>query len=180
MHSVTLKPFIDFTDVESRHTPPRQTTHFPIRLNYGRPNKRNCRIVARASERDGGAGAEAESQSQQSSSSSSFFQRSQSYALMKQQMELAAKSENYEEAARLRDSLKSFEEEEPVLRLRALMKEAVANDKFEEAARYRDQIKEIAPHYLLKCSSDATTLSMLEALFSLTTIIFSVPDQPEL
>ncbi|PWA30155.1 UVR domain, ApaG domain protein [Artemisia annua] len=77
---------------------------------------------------------------------------------MKQQMELAAKSENYEEAARLRDSLKSFEEEEPVLRLRGLMKEAIANDKFEEAARYRDQIKEIAPHYLLKCSSDATTL----------------------
>ncbi|PWA94198.1 ApaG domain-containing protein [Artemisia annua] len=157
MHSVTLKPFIDFTDVDSR---PRRINDFPIRCDFRRAN-RNCRIVARASERDGGAGAEAENLSQQSSSSSSsFFQRSQSYALMKQQMELAAKSENYEEAARLRDSLKSFEEEEPVLRLRGLMKEAIANDKFEEAARYRDQIKEIAPHYLLKCSSDATTLGI--------------------
>ncbi|KAJ0540003.1 putative UVR domain-containing protein [Helianthus annuus] len=45
---------------------------------------------------------------------------------MKQQMELAALSENYEEAARLRDSLKLFEEEEPVLRLQGLMKEAIA------------------------------------------------------
>nr|GEU76751.1 polymerase delta-interacting protein 2-like [Tanacetum cinerariifolium] len=49
---------------------------------------------------------------------------------MKQHMELVAKSENYEEAARLRDSLKSFEEEEPVLCLWALMKEVIANDKF--------------------------------------------------
>ncbi|GJR29979.1 hypothetical protein Tco_1106211 [Tanacetum coccineum] len=34
-------------------------------------------------------------------------------------------------AARLRDSLKSFKEEEPVLCLRGLMNEAVVNDKFE-------------------------------------------------
>ncbi|XWS50946.1 hypothetical protein CRYUN_Cryun12cG0134700 [Craigia yunnanensis] len=72
--------------------------------------------------------------------------------MLKQQMEVAAKSEDYKEAARIRDSLKMFEEEEPVLRLRRLIKKAVADE------RYRDQLKEIAPHYLLKCSSDATTL----------------------
>ncbi|KAI3699800.1 hypothetical protein L2E82_44343 [Cichorium intybus] len=77
-----------------------------------------------------------------------------------QEVELAAKSENFEDAARIRDSLKSFEEEYPILRLRGLMREAIAKEKFEDAARYRDQIKEIAPHYLLKCSSDATTLGI--------------------
>lgn len=38
---------------------------------------------------------------------------------------------DYEEAARLRDSLKSFEEEEPVLHLKRLLREAIANEKFE-------------------------------------------------
>ncbi|KAL4566603.1 hypothetical protein LXL04_030723 [Taraxacum kok-saghyz] len=163
MHSVSLKLFVDFNDVKSRHTMPSQVSFGagepPVRLNFGDQGRRSCRIVAHASERDAGAGAGAEAgESQQNKSS--FFARSQTYALMKQQMELAAKSENFEEAARLRDSLKSFEEEEPVLRLRGLMKEAIANENFEDAARYRDQIKQIAPHYLLKCSSDATTLGI--------------------
>ncbi|KAK1564635.1 hypothetical protein Q3G72_007695 [Acer saccharum] len=94
------------------------------------------------------------------SSPSSFFSRSQTYALLKQQMEDAAKSEDYIEAARIRDSLKSFEEEEPILRLRRLMKEAIAEERFEDATKYRDELKEIAPHSLLKCSSDATTLGV--------------------
>ena len=38
---------------------------------------------------------------------------------------------DYEEAARIRDSMKLFEEEEPVLRLRRLIKEAVGEEKFE-------------------------------------------------
>lgn len=167
MNSLSLKLFVDFNGVKSRHTTPGQVSfgagEFPVSLNFGDQGRRNCRIIARSSERDGGAGAGAEAggaESQSQQNKSSFFARSQTYALMKQQMELAAKSENFEEAARLRDSLKSFEEEEPVLRLRGLMREAIANEKFEDAARYRDQIKEIAPHYLLKCSSDATTLGI--------------------
>ncbi|CAI9283849.1 unnamed protein product [Lactuca saligna] len=167
MHSMSLKLFVDFNDVKSRHTTPGQVSfgagESPVRLSFGDQGRRSCRIIAHASERDGGAGAGAEAggaESQSQHNKSSFFARSQTYALMKQQMELAAKSENFEEAARLRDSLKSFEEEEPVLRLRGLMREAIANEKFEDAARYRDQIKEIAPHYLLKCSSDATTLGI--------------------
>ncbi|KAK9926874.1 hypothetical protein M0R45_024082 [Rubus argutus] len=91
---------------------------------------------------------------------SSFLSRSQSYALLKQQMEVAAKSEDYEEAARIRDSLKMLEKEEPVLWLRRLIKEAVAEERFEDAANYRDELKEIAPHSFLKCSSDATTLGI--------------------
>ncbi|XP_022726408.1 uncharacterized protein LOC111282549 [Durio zibethinus] len=79
--------------------------------------------------------------------------------MLKQQMDIAAKSEDYKEAAIIHDSLKMFEEEEPVL-LRRLIKEAVANERFEDAARYRDELKEIAPHSLLKCSSDATTLGI--------------------
>ncbi|KAK9080506.1 hypothetical protein SSX86_000264 [Deinandra increscens subsp. villosa] len=167
MHSVSLKLFMEFNHVESRHTAPRHASFgagdLHVRLNCGDRGRRNCRIIARASETDGGAGAGAEAggaESQRQQNSSSFFARNQTYALLKQQMELAAKSEDYEEAARLRDSLKSFEEEEPVLRLRGLMREAIANQRFEDAARYRDQIKEIAPHYLLKCGSDATTLGI--------------------
>ncbi|CAA3008119.1 SKP1 ASK-interacting 16 isoform 1 [Olea europaea subsp. europaea] len=90
----------------------------------------------------------------------SVLSRTQTYALLKQQLEVAAKSEDYKEAARLRDSLKIFEEEEPVLRLKRLLKEAITEEKFEDAARYRDELKEIAPHSLLKCSSDATTLGV--------------------
>lgn len=92
--------------------------------------------------------------------SSSLLSRSQTYAMLKQKMEVAAKSEDYKEAARIRDSLKTFEEEEPVLRLRRSIREAIAEERFQDAARYRNELKEIAPHSLLKCSSDATTLGI--------------------
>ncbi|XP_027339368.1 uncharacterized protein LOC113853113 [Abrus precatorius] len=83
--------------------------------------------------------------------------RSHNYAMLKHRMDAAAKSENYEEAARIRDSLKCFEDDVPVLRLRRLLKEAIADERFEDAARYRNELNEIAPHSLLKCSSDVTT-----------------------
>ncbi|OIW17735.1 hypothetical protein TanjilG_29085 [Lupinus angustifolius] len=91
---------------------------------------------------------------------SSFVSRTQTYALLKHQMEVAAKSEDYKEAARIRDSLKLFEDEEPVLRLTRLLNEAVADQRFQDAARYRDELKKVAPHSLLKCSSEATTLGI--------------------
>ncbi|KAF7123785.1 hypothetical protein RHSIM_Rhsim12G0165600 [Rhododendron simsii] len=126
-------------------------------LNCGN-RARTWRITACASISSGGGGSGGvESQRE---SESSFLSRSQTYALLKQKMEVAAKSEDYKEAARLRDSLRLFEEEEPILRLRRLIKEAVANERFEDAARYRDELKDIAPHSLLKCSSDATTLGV--------------------
>ncbi|KAL5544186.1 hypothetical protein UlMin_007970 [Ulmus minor] len=116
---------------------------------------KGCRIVACASNGNGGG-----KSSSSSTKPSSFLSRSQNYALLKQKMEVAAKSEDYEEAARIRDSLKLFEEEEPVLRLRRLLKEAIAEERFEDAAKYRDELREIAPHSFLKCSSDATTLGI--------------------
>jgi len=39
--------------------------------------------------------------------------------------------QDYKEAARIRDSLKLFEDEEPVLRLRRLLKEAIAEERFQ-------------------------------------------------
>ncbi|KAL8257375.1 hypothetical protein R6Q59_029416 [Mikania micrantha] len=183
MHSVSLKLFMKFNNVESRHSTPGRASfgagELPVRLNCGnRRRRRNCRVITHSSERDAEAGG-AESRSQQNSSS--FFARNQTYALLKQQMELAAKSENYEEAARIRDSLKSFEEEEPVLRLRGLMREAIANERFEDAARCRDLIKEIAPHYLLKCSSDATTwiITSLPARCDINEQLTKVQEQNE-
>ncbi|KAF9626677.1 hypothetical protein IFM89_038772 [Coptis chinensis] len=96
----------------------------------------------------------------QNLSTSSFASRTHTYALLKQQMEVAAKSEDYKEAARIRDSLRLFEEEEPVLRLLKELKEAVADERFEDAVKLRDELKLVAPHALLKCSSDATTLGV--------------------
>lgn len=43
------------------------------------------------------------------------------------------KRQYYEEASRIRDSLKCFEDEIPVLRLRRLLKEAVADERFQVA-----------------------------------------------
>ncbi|KAJ3694279.1 hypothetical protein LUZ60_009759 [Juncus effusus] len=91
---------------------------------------------------------------------STHLTRTQTYALLKQQLAVAAKFEDYKEAARLRDSLKSFEEEDPVMRLRKSMREAIDDERFEDAAKFRDELLQIAPHALLKCSSDATTLGV--------------------
>ncbi|XWS48175.1 hypothetical protein CRYUN_Cryun13aG0050500 [Craigia yunnanensis] len=120
----------------------------------GAAGGRECRILACAVERNGnGGGGDSPSFNPNSTQNqSSFLSRNQTYAMLKQQME------DYKEAARIRDSLKMFEEEEPVLRLRRLIEEAVADERFEDAARYHDEMKEIAPHSLLKCSSEATTL----------------------
>ncbi|KAL9434199.1 hypothetical protein AB3S75_028932 [Citrus x aurantiifolia] len=133
-------------------------------LEYGRRRRvgRGCKDLTRtygivACVGGGGCGGGGE---RLSSSARSFLSRSQAYALLKHQMEVAAKTEDYKEAARIRDSLRSFEEEEPIFRLRRLMKEAVAEERFEDAARYRNKLKEIAPNSLLKCLSDATTLGI--------------------
>ncbi|PIA42216.1 hypothetical protein AQUCO_02100233v1 [Aquilegia coerulea] len=69
-------------------------------------------------------------------------------------------AKDYKEAARIRDTLKLFEDEEPVLRLMRALKDAVADERFEDAAKYMDELKLLAPHALLKCSSDATTLGV--------------------
>ncbi|XP_020237529.1 uncharacterized protein LOC109816810 isoform X2 [Cajanus cajan] len=91
--------------------------NFLLLGSEARVRKRSA-VVACASEGDSG-------------STSSFLSRTQTYALLKQQLHVAAKSEDYKEAARIRDSLKLFEEEEPVLRLRRLLKEAVAEERFQ-------------------------------------------------
>ncbi|KAB5532023.1 hypothetical protein DKX38_018693 [Salix brachista] len=161
MQSLNLKLSTDFITGTRSFVPGpsfgeerRQCLSF--RVSY-----RNCRIVACSVERDGnGEGTSSSSGSGSDHSPGSFLSRSQTYAMLKQQMKVAAQSEDYEEAARIRDSLKSFEEEEPVLRLHRLLKEAIADEQFEDAARYRDELKEIAPHSLLNCSSDATTLGI--------------------
>ncbi|XVF50328.1 hypothetical protein PTKIN_Ptkin04bG0087900 [Pterospermum kingtungense] len=175
MHSLSLKVFTDLNAGTRRNCfPGRVGPGLATDLEIGKRRKarcgfavaRECRIVACAVERNGnggngGGGGESPSLNPNPThNQSSFLSRSQTYAMLKQQMEVAAKSEDYKEAARIRDSLKMFEEEEPVLRLRRLIKEAVADERFEDAARYRDELKEIAPHSLLKVSSDATTLGI--------------------
>ncbi|XP_073014992.1 uncharacterized protein [Primulina eburnea] len=139
MHSFNLKVIAGFNYLSLRSRLSGGVKDHDLRVN---------RIVACSKSQSSG------------SSQGSFFSRTETYALLKQQLEVAAKSEDYKEAARLRDSLKLFEEEEPVLRLRRLLKEAIAEERFDDAAKYRDELKEIAPHCLLKCSSDATTLGI--------------------
>ncbi|XP_030472975.1 uncharacterized protein LOC115690677 [Syzygium oleosum] len=162
MHSLSLKAFgsdANAATAARRCFPPPQASPRRERLSC-REFPRNCRIVAAASSSEGSGGAGGGGGEGKSSSASSFLTRSQTYALLKQQMEVAAKSEDYKEAARIRDSLKLFEEEEPVLRLRRLMKDAITDERFEDAAKYHNELKEIAPHSLLKCASDATTLGI--------------------
>ncbi|GAV58367.1 UVR domain-containing protein/DUF525 domain-containing protein [Cephalotus follicularis] len=159
MHSLNFKAFGGFSvgnrrkaDLELGSCSRRQW------LNCSRQQSgRDSRIVACSLEKSDNGGGPSPSPS---INPSSFLSRTQTYALLKQQMEVAAKSEDYKEAARIRDSLKSFEKDEPVLRLRRLLKEAVADEKFQDAARYRDELNEIAPHCLLKCTSDATTMGI--------------------
>lgn len=156
MHSLSLRVFTDFNAAAARCSPGRGGYGVS---SFGEFNGKGFRILACASERNGNGGGRSRSSSP-STAANSFLSRSQTYALLKQQMEVAAKSEDYEEAARIRDSLKLFEEEEPVLRLRRLIKEAVAEERFEDAAKYRDELQEVAPLSLLKCTSDATTLGI--------------------
>ncbi|XP_052177036.1 uncharacterized protein LOC127791222 [Diospyros lotus] len=170
MHSLNLKVFTDFNSGTTRSWPGRRGPDLDTgtrRLWLScRDHAKQARIAA-CSQRNGGGGAAgggggggSGGVESQAPSRSSFLSRSQTYALLKQQMEVAAKSEDYKEAARLRDSLRLFEEEEPILRLRRLLKEAIVDERFEDAAKYRDELMEIAPHSLLKCTSDATTLGI--------------------
>ncbi|KAL3655383.1 hypothetical protein CASFOL_001169 [Castilleja foliolosa] len=145
MHCLNLKLVADFNSLS-----------LPSRLNSSTVRDfglRLTRVVACSTSGHGSGSIEG-------SSRSSFGSRTETYALLKKQLEVAAKSEDYKEAARLRDSLKLFEEEEPVLHLRRLLKEAIVDERFEDAAKYRDELKEIAPHFFLKCSSDATTMGI--------------------
>ncbi|GAB4845714.1 hypothetical protein Ancab_039117 [Ancistrocladus abbreviatus] len=164
MHSLSSKIFVDFNvgigGIGNGLSTSRKI--FSGLSVVGGDGVKMCRIVLCSSQRNGGGESPSPSpiSSSGGASTSSFLSRSQTYALLKQQMEVAAKSEDYKEAARIRDSLRSFEEEEPILRLRRLLKEAVADERFQDAARYRDELKEISPHALLKCSSDATTLGI--------------------
>ncbi|KAE8726550.1 SKP1/ASK-interacting protein 16 isoform 2 [Hibiscus syriacus] len=179
MHSFSLKFFTDLNSGATRSTcfPARLDHGLAIDLDFGRRKRvgsgcwdrdsaaRKCWVVSCAVDGNGtggnaGGGEIPSLDPNPTQNQRSFLSRSQTYATLKQQMEAAAKSEDYKEAARIRDSLKIFEEEEPVLRFRKLIKEAVAAERFEDAARYRDELKEIAPHSLLKCSSDATTLGI--------------------
>ncbi|XP_057464399.1 uncharacterized protein LOC130754241 isoform X2 [Actinidia eriantha] len=131
MQSLNLKMFTDFNTGAARPWPGRiggGLAEFEAGARRpwlnGRDHAKALKIAACSSERNSGGNGGLESQS-------SFLSRSQTYALLKQQMEVAAKSEDYKEAARLRDSLRLFEEEEPILRLRRLLKEAIANERFE-------------------------------------------------
>ncbi|KAG8476148.1 hypothetical protein CXB51_033191 [Gossypium anomalum] len=173
MHSLSLKVFTDLNSAGTRRSCfPAQVGHGLVVDQRRRVGSdcwdrgggvagRKCWVVSCAVDGGNGGGGERPSlDPNPTQNQSSFLSRSQTYAMLKQQMEVAAKSEDYKEAARIRDSLKIFEEEEPVLRFRRLIKEAVADERFEDAARYRDELKEIAPHSLLKCSSDATTLGI--------------------
>ncbi|KAL6973217.1 anthranilate phosphoribosyltransferase, partial [Sarracenia purpurea var. burkii] len=145
MHSLNLKVLTDLNTGTARSWPDRRLGCGAADFEIGtRRQWLNCtdrakswKIVACSSERNsggngggGGGGGGVESQNQ-SQNQSSLLSRSLTYALLKQQMEVAAKSEDYKEAARLCDSVRLFEEEEPILRLCRLLKEAIANERFE-------------------------------------------------
>lgn len=76
------------------------------------------------------------------------------------QLQVATAREDYVEAARLRDMVKSLQGEDPVVRLKTLMEKSVAEERYQEAARYRDELNKIFPpkvDFGLHCYSDTTT-----------------------
>ncbi|KAG0609107.1 hypothetical protein M758_8G158100 [Ceratodon purpureus] len=76
------------------------------------------------------------------------------------QLQVATAREDYVEAARLRDRVKSLQGEDPVVRLKTLMETAIAQEQYEEAARYRDELNKVSPPKVdlsLQCYSDTTT-----------------------
>lgn len=97
MHSLSFKVLGDFNAGSKMISQGRGSSCFP-EMEVGtmrcfrsrRALGRTCRIVACATERNGDGGG---SQSASTSSSRSFLSRSETYALLKQQMEVAAKSE---------------------------------------------------------------------------------------
>ena len=107
MHSLSLKVFADFNGnvTAARCMPSGRGGYAFSELNFGTrrfaygggdSNWKSCRITACSSDRDANGGGRSRSSSSSSSSStesSSFLSRSQTYALLKQQMEVAAKSE---------------------------------------------------------------------------------------
>jgi len=90
MQSLNLKLLTDFSTGTRRFVPGRSFgTEWRQCLNLRNYN-RNCRIVACSVERDGGGEG---TSSSSDPSPSSFLSRSQTYAMLKQQMEVAAQSE---------------------------------------------------------------------------------------
>lgn len=97
MHSLSLKVFTDFNGTVRRSPLGRGSyggsdLDFGSRRVGGEFNWRGCRVMASASERNGNGGGRSRNSSP-STASSSFLSRTQTYALLKQQMEVAAKSE---------------------------------------------------------------------------------------
>lgn len=91
MHSLSLRVFTDFNAAAARCSPGRGGYGVS---SFGEFNGKGCRILACASERNGnGGGRSRSSSSSPSTTANSFLSRSQTYALLKQQMEVAAKSE---------------------------------------------------------------------------------------
>ncbi|KAL2935966.1 Protein ApaG [Bienertia sinuspersici] len=147
MQSLGIKVFTDFCVATRKSCNLRNNINgfsdyeVGIRKNWccstiGGGNGGYCRIVACSSQSNVG-GESSPSSSPSSGPSqvpgqgqSGLLSRAQTHALLKQQLEVAAKAEDYKEAARIRDSLRLFEDEEPVLRLRRLLKEAVAEERF--------------------------------------------------
>ncbi|XP_024359612.1 uncharacterized protein [Physcomitrium patens] len=76
------------------------------------------------------------------------------------QLQVATVREDYAEAARLRDMVKSLQGEDPVVRLKTLMEKAIAEEQYAEAAMHRDELNKISPPKVdlgLQCYSDTTT-----------------------
>ena len=112
MHSLSLKVFTDLNVGTRRNCFPGRAGHgLAADLNFGRRRRiglgcwhggaaggRECRILACAVERNGngengGGGESPSSNPNPTQNQSSFLSRSRTYAMLKQQMEVAAKSE---------------------------------------------------------------------------------------
>lgn len=83
--------------------------------------------------------------------------------LLNRQLTEATAKEDYTEAAKVRDLMKTLEEKDPALQLQKLLTQAIAEERYADAADYRDKLKQIAPpeveepKSVSKCNSNSVT-----------------------
>ena len=93
MQALNLKLSTEFITGTRRYVPGRSFGEERRQCLCFRVSYRNCRIVACSVERDGNGEGTSSSGSGSDHSPGSFLSRSQTYAMLKQQMEVAAQSE---------------------------------------------------------------------------------------
>lgn len=99
----------------------------------------------------------------QSGSSGSGSVQASSLSELQDGLQEAIKAEDYAAAARIRDRISEFMQEDPVLQAEARLDAAVREERFEDAAKLRDELKQLRPPSPVPAVAPALDLGALTA-----------------